>query len=1377
MIFKINLRQFLFIFALHWLCFIHPVSANPIVPFSVQTYDNSSGLSNSSINDILTDSDNMLWLATWDGLNIYDGKNFHVFNHSKEKNTSSIGNNVIQSLTEDGARNIWMTTIEGVSMYEKTSGKIFNFFYEPAQAGKTGEHEYLLAKDTAGNIFCVTQKSEVWKFDIAQKKFTQLATLPSSGKITKVDFCNDNRLLVLRTGGAFEIYSFNKNKFQLSHTLPQRIRNFYTINRKILLSAYDNALYNLNAGKTPPGFIMKTPQPIQAVTYYNGYYLLSWAETGFDAFDANFTPATYMQDVKSQMQNVKITCWNAGGSKVLWAGTDGNGIIKIARRTKNFGTVLNTTYGKIYNRPVRAFSKAGNSLWVGTKGSGILSFDDADTGNTPQKKQNYTAPEHLDNNAIYVLQKINNGFVVIGSDGRGIGLFDENRNRFYKWQQIQGADLCPEFASVYAVYPDADSSLWIGTSGYGLLHIAITRNNNGNPVVNFIEKFSSEDKDNGPANDIIYALAPGSNNHLWIGCRYGGLSLLNKATKKFTNLKAFVYDGGLSNNDVLSLYKDNCDILWVGTSYGLNRIKESDALKDKPVFQKITTADGLPNNTIHGIVQDDNGTTWVSTSRGLATISTNGAKVVSYQYADGLQNNEFSDGAAWKDDEGKLFFGGISGFNHFLPGNISADEELPNLFISNVMMGGKAVRENTFNVFTGKSTGDPLRFVIDRKNNYFELNLGAISFLNADKSEFAYYLEGYDNEWHYDGAINKIAYSHIMPGNHTLKIKWSNGEGVWTPEITVLQLKVKQYPWLTWGAFALYFLILAGIGYWYFNYRKNKLKIEQELALEHLMRTKEEEIHQNRISFFTNIAHELQTPLTLITGGIEQFLNKAGVSKIEKEKNRHLFLINQQAGKLAYLLQQLFEFRKIETGVHSNQYALLDVTALLQQLAEPFTALSGYNKIQYQYKIAPGIQGHSDKDKIEKIVFNLLSNAFKYTDEGSAVIFAAEEINGELIITVTNSGVDIDAARLNKLFDTFYTTGNNSNTGRFGTGIGLAFTRQLVHLLQGEITAKNKDGFMIFELRLPLSITGVDGAATAEKNSDKPSYLYKIITAQPEAAPAQNTVQRNKEAVINAQQEHDKDSILIVDDEKEIRNLLWDIFKEDYIIYEAADGREALQLMNKTEPSLIISDVMMPHIDGLSFCESVKNAPATCHIPVVLLSAKSADDQHIEGYEAGADAYISKPFLTQHLKLRVRKLLQYRQRLQQFQQEAVFADVSENTDIQSSDKAFLAEIFNLISDNIINPELNAAFLEKALILSKMQLYRRLKTLSGMTPNEFIKNVRLQKAAALLTATQKSVSDIFYSTGFNNQSYFFREFKKKYGSAPAEYREKQMPELG
>ncbi|HSV11414.1 MAG TPA: hybrid sensor histidine kinase/response regulator transcription factor, partial [Hanamia sp.] len=656
------------------------------------------------------------------------------------------------------------------------------------------------------------------------------------------------------------------------------------------------------------------------------------------------------------------------------------------------------------------------------------------------------------------------------------------------------------------------------------------------------------------------------------------------------------------------------------------------------------------------------------------------------------------------------------------------------------------------------------------KNNFFELNIKALSFLNADKCEYSYFLEGYDKTWHYAGTTGKIIYSNILPGNYKLKIKWSNGEGSWTKEMPLLVFQVKQYFWLTSYAFLVYALLLSIIIYIIYRYRKNKLEIKHQLEVEHLMRKKEEEIHQNRLGFFTNIAHELQTPLTLIMGATERFIDKP-VSIPNKERPYFLSLIHQQASKLTYLVQQLLEFRKVEAGFFENQYSYGDISGLLDNLTEPFITLSEQNEIHYEFDIKPGIAGMIDEDKVEKIIFNLLSNAFKYSGKNEQVIFTANEniMTNELEITVANSGIEIPAEQLRRLFDKFYVVSkNNERADKFGTGIGLAFTRQLVTMLTGRIDAVSENGWISFNVFLPLPANTF--IANNKNNSVQPSYLYKTITTYHENMHPVSTTENNKDAILQDLLEQEKKKLLVIEDESEIRFLLKDILNEDYIVYEAEDGIEALGLIDKILPDLIICDVMMPHMNGLELCNKIKNELRTCQIPFILLTARGSEDHRIEGYEAGADAYIPKPFNTTHLKVRIRKLLEYRQKLHDIFKSNSSSDLLSETEMPESDKSFLLKVVKVIEQNLESIDLTAAFLEKEFCMSKMQLYRKLKSLTAMTPGEFIKHIRLKNTAQLLTTTNLTVTEIFYRTGFNNQSYFFREFKKRYNCSPNEYRE-------
>jgi signal transduction histidine kinase/DNA-binding response OmpR family regulator/ligand-binding sensor domain-containing protein len=1338
-------------------------------PFFLQKLDNRNGLSNSAVNYLYKDKDDILWIATWDGLNRYDGNAFHVFNYSKTANSGSIGNNVTRFITEDKQDNIWVSTIEGVSRYEKRSGKFFNYFYGQHQRSSISEQEFQLALDTAGRVYCLTQKHGLTRYDAINDTFRvcELPRHPSG--VTKLAFDDHNRLWILNNAGELEQFSAGTTGFKKMRTWQDDngISNFFLVNKRLLYTNNNNVLAALGSDATAARPLLQLPSGVTTIGYYKAHYLLAWANRGFSVYDTAFQSSAFLQAEVQQMQHIRITSWSPGTQQMLWYGTDGNGVIKIYPATKAFGAVATSDHTMPYNRAVRSFSEVNGHLWVGTKGGGIMEMQHfRTTAPGGWNRRYFTAPADVSNNAIYAMQKGIDHLLYIGTDGKGLDVYDLKSNRFIKWPDIKGSSRYPGFGSVYALLPDSDSTVWAGTSGYGLIHLKLQRDPSGHLALAFLERFTFNNSDTGPGNDIIYSLADGGDHRLWIGCRYGGLSLLDKRSRRFKTYKAFAYEGSLSNNDVLSLYRDRQQRLWVGTSYGLNCLEEKAFTGETPVFKKLTTATGLPNNTIHAIEEDAAGVIWVSTNKGLARVDPGALAITYYQQVDGLQSNEFCDGAVWKDAAGFLFMGGIDGFNYFLPKDIKNTDWLPNLLLLNRQVGGYVTAENSYAVL--KPSGNtPVNYTLERKNGFFEMEVKAISYLNAEKCEYAYFLEGYDKIWHQPGNSGKIAYTNLPPGRYQLKMKWSNGEGVWTPDLYVFEVRVKQYFWLAWPALLLYALLLWWIGYTIYRYRRNRVAIKQELALEHRMRLREEELHQQRLGFFTNIAHELQTPLTLILGSAER--------PVDKRSAYFMSVIHQQASRLTYLVQQLLEFRKAEAGTPHLHYNHCNVSDLLGNLADPFAPVAEQQYKWYERHIEGGIIAWMDKDKLEKIVFNLLSNAFRHSPRQATVIFSAREqaATSQLEIIVTNSGCALSPEQLEKIFTTFYTAaGQGAGTETFGTGIGLAFTSQLVQMLKGTIEASSSNNQVSFRVLLPLlrneAETGMEHPASV---SEKPSYLYHSVTAYHETPQLLSPEESNKWSFIEQVNDTARPQLLIVEDEPEIRYLLKDLLKEHYIVYEAENGLEALEMVEKNKPDLIISDIMMPLMDGLAFCHRIKEHPATCQIPLILLTAKDSIEHKTEGYEVGADAYIAKPFHTAHLLVRIRKLLEYRKRMEEIFKSNATLDL-ETSDIPDADKTFIDSLVRMIEANLDDVELNAARLEKELSISKMQLYRKLKTITNMTPGEFIKNIRLRHAAHLLVSTSLTVSEIFYRTGFNSQSYFYREFKKRYELAPNDYRAQQ-----
>ena len=1348
----------------------------PGVYFYYRQLDNRNGLSNSSINAIYQDKDQLLWVGTWDGLNRYDGAHFNVYNHNIDQKENSIGSNVVQSIQEDNNRNIWINTIGGISRYDKKTGIFSRYFYKNTSSQKIRENEYELVVGANGTIFCLAANGMLSRYNAKTDQFLNYQQFTGKESILKMCFVGDE-LVYLNKEGILIIAKVGQQSLTLvkSFASPEKISNFFVANAQIFIADHNDqfAVIGKDLVRKP---IPLSPRKVKAITYYKSNYIVAWENQGVGIFDSEFKPSSFLSKEIKAMENLKVTGLNVGQDNVLWLGTDGNGLIQIYPKENYFG-LLAKVNGTAINKPIRAFAEDGKNLWVGTKGNGVLIFNNFwSSGNAVQQPQKIDVSNGLDNNAVFAIKKGIDQLIYIGTDGKGISVHDQQTNKTTNWKNIKGSAQLPEFRSVYAIIQDRDSSVWIGTSGYGLMHLKLIRNADRSIAIKSFKQYaSSVNEKNGPVNDIIYALAQGKDDRLWIACRYGGLSVLNKKTNQFKTFKASGYQGSLSHSDVLSLFYDSKNRLWIGTSYGLNYLTYSESLKDKPQFSKITMESGLPNNTIHAIQEDGSGNIWLSTNKGLAKINAGNNNIANYQESDGLQSNEFSDGAVLKAANNHLLFGGIYGFNYFLPKYITENSKQPNLLISDLQLGGQQFQNNQYLIVKAKQ--QPVQaFELERKSNFFQFSVNALNYFNAAKNEFAYKLKGLDQNWRYTGTDGKIAYYNIPPGKYELLVRWSNGEGIWTKEIVALNLNVKQYFWLTYPAYAVYFILLIIGGYAFHVYRKNKLEMKFKLERETLFRQKDEESHRQKINFFTNIAHEIQTPLTLILGSVEHFMQKKNMLDQPIDKNYFLSLVHQHTARLTYLVQQLLEFRKAEAGYLKRNDDYFDLTKLLNSLTQLFIPAAEKNLQQFTRNIQPGIAGFIDKDKFEKVLFNLLSNAFKHAGVNQQIVFEVtyDAANEELKIVVANSGCKLREEDLKDIFKEFH-VGDENQFDKFSTGIGLAFTKELISIMDGSIDVSLNQEWISFKFKLKLKQM-IEGKRD-EVVASAPSYLFESILKPYQSEGAETAEESNKITLIDDLQDVATYSVLVVEDDDALRFLIKNILKEQYHVYEATNGLAALAFLKNNTPDIIISDVMMPDMNGLELCQHIKTAPATSHIPFIMLSARGTEEHKTEGYETGADAYISKPFHINYLQMRVRKLLDYRNRMNHLIKDRNINNQFVDVDLSQGDKEFLNALVKAVEDKLAEPDLDAAKLEDALCISKMQLYRKLKNLAGMTPSEFIKRIRLKHAAVLLQNSKLNVSEIFYLTGFNNKSYFFREFKKIYHLAPNDYRQKQHEGAG
>jgi len=1358
-----------------FLCLIGCISSIHAQQNYVITHlDNTNGLSNNSVTGVFEDSDKLLWLNTSDGLDVYNGISFYAFKSNLSQSSSNLLNSVIERVCEDQFHHIWISTEEGITKYDKLNGSMSHYFYnKDKDKVKKKSADYILTIGSGKVIVCGLRMDTVlYSYNPAGDtmvpiKFDQ----HSIGQIAKIELDDHDRLWTLSFGGVLRIFEKHGAVYHQIKSFYRNVNIFNIVNHKVFFAVADAEIYEITSDLK-----VKELQNIQHfvsdIQYFQGHYFVTWQYKGIQEYDSNFKPVDELLNYCPDLRNIKINSLTETAGNTLWVGTDDKGVFKIKRQTNTFGLDDIQQGSVLANSNVEAIQLVGNELWLGTRYNGIIKYMQPVTKNSPFTviKPVSSSFDESDNSYYTIKQGFDNN-IYLGSDALGITIYDPTLRKFTKWMQIAGAQKDMNFFRVHSLLPQKDSSLYVGYNG-GLVHLKVTRLSNGKFKLLFLRHINIDGHFLRPGNNLIDALTD-IGDHILIGYQFAGLCLLDKQSGKTINLATQSYNGNLNNN-IHTFYLDSKNRVWIGTSYGLYWVNKNDIIKPKPYFHQLTTETGLPNNNVQAILEDTAGNIWISTYQGLAKIDGSNFQVIQYNVEDGLQNTEFSNNSAFKDSRGVLYFGGISGFNHFDPSKVAIDKNLSNLLITDFNISGKTSDGIQLMVIKPHGSEAIKDFNLLRNENYFSLKVQPSDGYTNIKFQYKCFLKGYDSGWRELSSDPRIEYDNLHPGEYSFYIRWSNGQGEWSDVRNVFHIKVRQFIWLTTTAKVIYCLIAVILLYIYYSIRKGRREIRNKLLLENLIRVKEKKLYQEKMDFFTNITHELQTPLTLILGSIERFFYKNDIGNAKYKGGNFLRTANQGAFRLQYLIHQLLEFRKAESGHLAVHISAFNISALLERIIQLFEPISEQKALDLLVKIESDIQINSDKDKIEMIVFNLLSNAFKYTRVAGNIEFqVSTDHNSQLLkIIVANSGYDGPVDNLNLLFEQFYTL-NQSDDTKISSGIGLAFSKQLTELLSGTINVRSENGWIYFEVELPLNADGYASSLNVDfKTSVRPSYLVESAIGAQQIIENRVTV-NNDLALIEDLSNSDKKTILIVEDEPAIRHLLREILMENYIVYEAENGHMALDLLKKIIPNLLLSDVLMDEMDGLKLCSIIKNTLETCHIPFILLSALSSAGQKVEGYEAGADAYLTKPFKASELLNKVKHQIEYQEKIQLFFKKDDQHLLTNDAALRPDDKTFLEQVISLINENISNPELDAPFLENSMIISRMTLYRKIKALTNMTPVELIKHLRLKHAALLLRTTSLTVSEIYYQTGFNNQSYFYREFKKVYLYSPKEYREQNQ----
>lgn len=1339
------------------------VKIAPDLKYSIEQLDNTKGLSNSSVNCIFQDSQNLLWIGTWDGLNRYDGNNFKIFRPEPDRQ-NSLSNQVILKVGEDHNGQIWILTMHGINRYDKDSDAFTNYYFSRENKPPLSESEFNMALDASKQVYCAVKDWGIGYFDGSGFK-----SIPSKNfiknTVIKMEFTETGKLMLLFDNN--ELYAMTlqtsngKKSIARSVLVSGHIKTFNVLGKNIctVSTSGEAALHSLDEKKEP----VLVQENIENIVGQVPEGLVLSGKSGYSTIDPD--GKTVAASWSKYIKNQKITTLLKGNENIIWTGTDGDGMFKMFPIKNPFNLISKVQLPELDGGIVRTFLETDHAFWLGTKGKGLFRLP-SDFYSHPEKSLAYTNFNESNsavNNAVFALCEGKDNLIFIGTDGAGIAIYDKEQSKLVGWREIQGSENCDAFKSVYAIYQDEDGLIWLGTNGYGMICCKISRSANGLKITD-VKKYKADSAARGTlSSNIVFSIVPRNDEELWIGTRLGGLNLFNKKSGQFQTYKNAANDPqSLSNNDILCLVTDADNRLWIGTSFGLN-VLESLTKNGKATFKSYTVKDGLPNNTIHGIVADKKSNLWISTNFGLSNFVVSPPKFTNYSKNEGLQNNEFADGAFYNDTKsGYVFMGGIKGFNYFLPQKIKESAVVPDLLIDKISGQNQTVPYHQGLVISPESQTFP-SIVLKHNQNFFDIQLAAITYINSEKCQYAYQLKGFDKNWNDIDNRKMISFTNVPRGNYSLWLKWSNADGVWSKPVHAIDIKIKPVFWQSNVAIIVYLILLAFFVLFVRSYYLKRQSLQQNI----LFRKNEEELHENRLTFFTNIAHEFLTPLTLIVGPVQK-LSEA--TNLGEKNQKFIHMIHRNSSRLLFLTQQLLEFRKAEYDYLEVTVKQFDLVNLVEQIAELFDDWALDKNISYRVDLPSELPGWFDKDKLEKIVFNLMSNAFKYTPKDGKIdlTFKIESDSKRLNITVTNTGKGIPKQKLDSLFDRFFLSDTNqpTDTEMFRTGIGLAYIKKLVTVLRGEIVVSSiPNQETTFTILIPC-----DKSAFVEKEIDRETspilisrHLKNIleeIAEKPDEVP-------DKISALDLVENNLK-KILIVEDEKEIHLFLNDLLANKYKIMTAYNGVEALGLIETELPDLIISDVMMPLMDGVELCRKIKTDIRTCHIPFIMLTAKDSVLHRIEGLESGANSYIPKPFYPDHLLVRIQKLLEEKELiLQHFTQDAVVGNLSEFP-INNEQKDFIKLVIELIRKNIDNENLQSAFIEKTLGISNSQLYRKTKEIFGLSPGDLIRTIRLKHAAELLRKNVLTVSEVCYESGFNNRSYFYREFKKMYHTTPKNY---------
>ncbi len=1340
-------------------------SQSHIIKF--QNYSIEEGLSNPYIQCIYQDKRGYLWIGTSDGLNRFDGYTFKIYRFN-ESDTNSLNGLLVRAIYEDSGSNLWIGTESGglclyryeFDNFSRFTGKIYDNYSiadKPVNSIIEDPHGRLWLGTNDG-LYCFNYESETLQrfsnsINDSSSLINDIVNVIYIGRDSTLWVGTNNGLDYLGEDGRGFVHFQFKQEGQADNRYNQVMSIREDSYNNIWVGTYLGGLKKINkTGKSVTSFILEKDglrsQTIRAILEDNNDNLLIGTRGGLYLFNAksgqvgliehdDYNPFSLSHNsVLSILKDKKGDIWIGTRSGLSYLNQNIQDF-KHYRAASDDNRFLN-------NPEIWEFMEdSRGNIWIGTEAGGVNIFD--------RQKGIFiylfdSRPfKNIKEKNVKALLEDNYGRIWIGTFMGGIILYDRRKVDItvFKNNINDPGSLCDD--RVWDIFQSGSGDIWIGTEN-GLDRYDAEKG----IFIHYRDSFRA---------DVVNSIYEDRNNNLWFANENLPLIKYDAGTKK---VRKYEYETRV-------VYQDQKGYYWIGSrGKGLYKMDS-----DFNLIRIYNTDDGLANNTIYGILEDNNNHIWISTLNGLSKFDPATGEFINYYKNDGLQSNKFNYEAFLRTGRGEMLFGGINGFNLFNPSDVRLNTYEPNVVFTDFRVFNKSVNINQkYNdyVLLDSHVNETKRIVIPYSISVFTIEFSALNFESPMDNQYAYMLKGFEESWNYVRKQKSATYTNLDPGEYIFYVKASNNDEIWNETPRELYITILPPYWKTVWFKLLLVLIIGALIYLIIVILTNRAKLKNQIVFERMQAQRMHELDMMKFKFFTNISHEIRTPLSLITSPLEHLLAS---TRVDNDTKDHLKIMHRNAKRLISLVNQLMEYRKLEAGKLKLDLLKGDLVKFIREIINAFSELAEERNIKLELKtVVSEIFIWFDPDKFEMVMYNILSNAFKFTpDRGKISVLVSliykdnssprsEEMTDQVVeISISDTGIGIPQDQIDKIFERFYQSEKSQFIRSGGSGIGLALSKDIIELHNGSISAFSKEGKgTTFKVYLPCERKDIPG--------DVKDYIpYKTdepVTAS-EPGKEESEILAARDELANT----GLPILLIIEDNRDMVYFIRKFFEKVYNIYEAFDGEKGLCIAQEMIPDIIICDILLPKMDGRKLCAALKNDERTSHIPVVMLTALSSKEHEKDGFLVGADAYISKPFDPEILKVRLEQMLKTQQKLKEKYSHQIFLE-PKDIEITSSEEKFITKAIKTVEENLHNPDFGVNEFSREIGISKVQLYRKFRAISDMTVKEFIRTLRIKRAGQLIKKTDFNISEVAYKVGFREVNYFRKCFKEFYGINPSEY---------